>query len=134
MYDYKGYKPHPNGWAVTKDRMEELEAKGRLHFPKSKGGRIEMKRYLDERKGMPAGNVWMDIDPVNSQAAERLGYPTQKPLPLLSRIIEASSAKGDIVLDAFCGCGTALVAAQLLGRRWIGIDVSPTACRVMAKR
>src|SRR5438876_6409310 len=84
--------------------------------------------------GIPMGSVWTDIDPINSQALERLGYPTQKPLALLERIVRASSNENDIVLDAFCGCGTALVAAQNLKRQWIGIDVSPTACRVMAKR
>jgi len=78
--------------------------------------------------------VWDDISPINSQAKESLGYPTQKPLPLLERIINTSSNENDIVLDAFCGCGTALVAAQNLSRQWIGIDMSPTACRVMAKR
>jgi hypothetical protein len=90
--------------------------------------------YLDESSGPKLQNIWDDIPPINSQAAEALGYPTQKPLPLLERIIEASSNENDIVLDAFCGCGTALVAAQKLKRQWIGIDVSPTACRVMAKR
>jgi len=134
IYEYKGYKPHPNGWAVSIEKMQELDAQGRLRFPKNQNGRIELKRYLDERKGMPAGNVWLDIDPINSQAVERLGYPTQKPLPLLERIIKASSNENDIVLDAFCGCGTTLIAAQNLNRQWIGIDVSPTACRVMAKR
>src|SRR5947199_8633754 len=84
--------------------------------------------------GSPMGSVWTDIDPINSQALERLGYPTQKPLALLERIVRASSNDSDIVLDAFCGCGTALVAAQNLKRQWIGIDISPTACRVMAKR
>jgi hypothetical protein len=79
-------------------------------------------------------SVWDGLSPVNSQAKESLGYPTQKPLSLLERIIKASSNPNDIVLDAFCGCGTALVAAENLGRQWIGIDVSPTACRVMAKR
>jgi len=69
-----------------------------------------------------------------AQAEERLGYPTQKPEPLLERIIEASSDNGDVILDAFCGCGTALVAAETLARQWIGIDMSPTACRVMAQR
>jgi hypothetical protein len=78
-------------------------------------------------------DVW-DIGVINSTSKERLGYPTQKPLALLERIIKASSNPNDIVLDAFCGCGTALVAAQNLGRLWIGIDISPTACRVMAKR
>src|SRR5436309_4129449 len=84
--------------------------------------------------GIPMGSVWTDIDPINSQALERLGYPTQKPLALLERIVRASSNENDIVLDAFCGCGTALVAAQKLKRQWIGIDISPTSCRVMAKR
>jgi SAM-dependent methyltransferase len=80
------------------------------------------------------GSVWTDIDRLNQTAKERLGYPTQKPLALLERIISASSNANDIVLDAFCGCGTALVAAQHLQRQWIGMDISPTACRVMAKR
>jgi site-specific DNA-methyltransferase (adenine-specific) len=92
------------------------------------------KRYLDEQKGAIIGNVWTDIPQLRGADAERLGYPTQKPLALLERIIKASSNPNDIVLDAFCGCGTALVAAENLNRQWIGIDVSPTACRVMAKR
>lgn len=79
-------------------------------------------------------NVWTDIDPINSQAKERLGYPTQKPVALLERIIEASSNPGDVVLDPFCGCGTALVAAQTLGRRWIGIDVTYLSIAVMQAR
>ena len=133
-YDYKGYKPHANGWSISRGLMEQWDAEGRLYFPKSKDGRIRVKRYLDEMHGTLVGNVWDDIEPVNSQAAERLGYPTQKPLPLLERIIKASSNENDIVLDAFCGCGTALAAAQNLNRQWIGIDISPTACRVMAKR
>jgi hypothetical protein len=78
--------------------------------------------------------VWNDIRPIHNLSSERLGYPTQKPLPLLDRIIKASSNPGQIMLDAFCGCGTALVSAQNLSRKWIGIDISPTACRVMAKR
>jgi site-specific DNA-methyltransferase (adenine-specific) len=79
-------------------------------------------------------DLWDDIDLIHSSAVESRGYPTQKPLALLERIIELSSNENDIVLDAFCGCGTALVAAQNLHRQWIGIDVSPTACTVMAKR
>jgi site-specific DNA-methyltransferase (adenine-specific) len=133
-YDYKGYKPHPNGWSISRELMEQWDEEGRLYFPQSPDGRIRVKRYLDEMPGTIVGNVWDDIEPVNSQAAERLGYPTQKPLALLERIIKASSNEGDVVLDAFCGCGTALVSAHNLGRRWLGIDISPTACRVMAKR
>ncbi|MGB8012037.1 MAG: site-specific DNA-methyltransferase [Terriglobales bacterium] len=127
-YDYKGYKPHPNGWSISRELMAQWDQEGKLYFPQSKDGRIRVKRYLDEMPGTLVGNVWDDIEPVNSQAAERLGYPTQKPLALLDRIIRASSNENDIVLDAFCGCGTALVAAQNLGRQWIGIDQSPTAC------
>jgi hypothetical protein len=89
---------------------------------------------MDEMPGVPLQTFWDDIQPVISGSDERLGYPTQKPLALLDRIIRASSNENDIVLDAFCGCGTALVAAQNLNRQWIGIDISPTACRVMAKR
>ena len=92
------------------------------------------KRYLDEGKGVPIGSLWEDIRPIQSQDAERLGYPTQKPVKLLERILEISSRPNDIVLDAFCGCGTTLVTAQQMQRQWIGIDISPTACRVMAKR
>lgn len=133
-YEYKGYQPPAKGWAISREVMEKWDREGKLHFPKKPGGRIARKRYLDELKGEELQNVWDDIPPINSQAQERLGYPTQKPLALLERIITASSNPNDIILDAFCGCGTALVAAQNLNRQWIGIDVSPTACRVMAKR
>ncbi len=133
-YDYKGYKPHANGWAVSREKMAQLDTEGRLHFPKSPNGRIQLKRYLDEMSGSPVGNVWSDIKPVQSQAAERLGYPTQKPLALLRRIIEASSNAGDIVLDPFCGCGTAVVAAEELNRRWLGIDITSLAIGVIEKR
>jgi len=105
-----------------------------IYWPKKVGGWPRIKRFLDTQKGVLIDTLWMDIPPINSQAHEALDYPTQKPLSLLERIINASSNPNDIVLDAFCGCGTALVAAQKLGRQWIGIDVSPTACRVMAKR
>jgi site-specific DNA-methyltransferase (adenine-specific) len=128
------YQPHPNGWAVGKEVMEQYDRENRLYFPKSPNGRLRLKRYLDETKGERIQNLWNDIAPLNSQAQERLGYPTQKPLALLDRIVRASSNPNDIVLDAFCGCGTALVAAENLNRQWIGLDISPTACRVMAKR
>jgi site-specific DNA-methyltransferase (adenine-specific) len=124
MYDYKGYKPHANGWAVSFEKMQRLDEEGRLHFPKKADGRIQLKRYLDEMPGTPVSNVWDDINPISAQAAEKLGYPTQKPLALLERIIQASSNPGDVVLDPFAGCGTTIAAAQKLGRRWIGIDIT----------
>jgi site-specific DNA-methyltransferase (adenine-specific) len=114
--------------------LDALDAAGAIHWPKKEGGVPRLKRYADKSPGVPLQTVWNDIRPLHNLSAERLGYPTQKPLPLLERIIKASSNPNDIVLDAFCGCGTALVAAQNLGRQWIGIDISPTACRVMAKR
>jgi hypothetical protein len=134
MYDYKGYKPHPNGWTCTKAKMEQLDAEGRLYFPKSKEGRIRLKIYLDESRGTPVGNIWDDIPPINSQAQERLGYPTQKPEALLERIISVSSNEGDIVLDPFCGCGTAIAVAQRLKRRWIGIDITHLAVNLIRQR
>ena len=120
-------------WITTVDKLEELLASGRIYLP-TDGSWPRLIRYMDESKGKAIGDVWTDIPPLNMVAKERLGYPTQKPLALLERIINASSNENDIILDAFCGCGTALVAAQKLKRQWIGIDVSPTACRVMAKR
>ena len=133
-YEYKGYPSPAKGWRVSREKMEQLDADDRLHFPAKKDGRIMRKVYLEELGGQPMTDVWVDIKPLSAHDQERLGYPTQKPLALLERIIKASSNENDIVLDAFCGCGTALVAAQNLKRQWIGIDISPTACRVMAKR
>jgi DNA modification methylase len=131
--DGRKVKPYSGRfWAYSKAKMKEFEDQGRLVYTSS--GMPEYKRYLDEMPGQALGDLWDDIDALNSQAQERLGYPTQKPLSLLERIIQVHSNSNDIVLDAFCGCGTALVAAQNLGRQWIGIDISPTACRVMAKR
>ena len=130
FYEVLGVKGY---WRFSEEKMRGLIAEGRVAIP-PKGKTPRYKRYLDEVKGLPVGSVWDDINPINSQAKESLGYPTQKPYVLLERIVQASSNPNDIVLDAFCGCGTALVAAENLGRQWIGIDVSPTACRVMAKR
>lgn len=134
VYEYKGYPSPAKGWRVSREKMEALDADGRLHFPAKQGGRIMRKVYLDELGGQPMTDLWTDIKPLSAHDQERLGYPTQKPLALLERIIAASSNENDIVLDGFCGCGTALVAAEKLKRQWIGIDISPTACRVMAKR
>ncbi len=119
---------------TTQELLDALDAAGCIHWPKKAGGMPMFKRYADLMPGVPLQTVWDDIPPLHNLSAERLGYPTQKPLALLNRIIKASSNPGDLVLDAFCGCGTAIVSAQLLDREWIGIDVSPTACRVMAKR
>ncbi len=129
-YEFLGVK---KVWRWTKERMEAAYKAG-LVVQTRPGTVPQLKRYLDEQEGRAIDDVWTDIPPINSQAQERLGYPTQKPLPLLERIIKASSNPNDIILDAFCGCGTALIAAERLNRQWIGIDISPTACRVMAKR
>jgi hypothetical protein len=93
-----------------------------------------LKRYLDEQRGRPIGDVWTDVLPINSRAAERIGYPTQKPETLLERIIRLSSRPGDVVLDPFCGCGTTIAVAERLRRQWIGIDISPTAMEIMRRR
>ncbi len=129
VYEYKGITAE---WRVPLERMEELDAENRLYFT-SRGG-IRIKRYLDEMKGVPINDVWTDIDPINARARERTGYPTQKPLALLERIIKASSNPGDLVLDPFCGCATTLVAADRLGRQWAGIDLSPLAIKLVNER
>jgi site-specific DNA-methyltransferase (adenine-specific) len=135
LYEWKGIRPPPSRcWAMTKDRMDEFDAQGKIHWPKKTGGMPRLKLYPEDLPGVPLSDMWVDIPPLHNLAHERLGYPTQKPLMLLDRILRVSSNPNDIILDAFCGCGTALVAAQKLNRQWIGIDVSPTACRVMAKR
>ena len=128
-YEYKGAK---SLWRVPLETMKLLDAEGKLHFT-SKGG-IRRKRYLDEMKGRPIQSSWNDIDVINSQARERTGWRTQKPVALLERIISASSNPGDLVLDPFCGCATACIAAEKLGRQWIGIDIVPQAAQVLADR
>jgi len=126
-YEYKGYSPPPNGWKVSFDKMVELDHQGRIYFPKDKNGRLRLKYYLDELEGAVVPNLWVDIQSLSGAHAERLGYPTQKPLALLERIISASSNPGDVVLDPFSGCGTCIDAAQSLGRQWIGIDITHLA-------
>jgi len=118
VYEFHGVT---KAWRFTKANMLKLEAEGRI-YTGSKNAQV--KRYLDELEGQAVHELWDDISPINPQAIERLGYPTQKPLALLERIIAASSNEGDIVLDPFCGCGTAVAAAQKLNRKWIGIDVT----------
>jgi len=128
------YQPHPNGWACDKARLEQYDRENRLHFPAKPTGQLRLKMYLDESPGQKVQNLWTDIYPINSQAAERLGYPTQKPEALLERIIRTSSNEGDLVLDPFCGCGTAIAVAQRLKRRWIGIDITYLAVSLMKYR
>ncbi|WP_424833003.1 DNA methyltransferase [Ruegeria sp.] len=129
-YEFLGVK---RVWRWTKERMHKAYEDGLIH--QSGPGKVpRVKRYLDEQKGIALTDVWTDIFPLNSQAQERLGYPTQKPLALLERIIAMSSNEGDVVLDPFCGCGTTLHAAQAMGRKWIGVDVAVQAMRVVQDR
>ena len=120
-------------WRWTRERMQAAYDAGLIVQPRP-GGVPRLKRFLDEQKGRPLGDVWSDISPINSQAQERIGYPTQKPVSLLNRIISVSTNKGDIVLDPFAGCATACVAAERLQRRWIGIDLSPMAAKLVKSR
>jgi DNA modification methylase len=134
MYEWKGHGSPPLGWRYSIETMTKLDAEGRIWYPKDKSKRPRLKRYLDEMSGVLMGNVWTDIPPINSQAQERLGYPTQKPEALLERIIKASSNEGDVVLDPFCGCGTTVQVAQKLNRRWIGIDITHLAIGLIKTR
>jgi adenine specific DNA methylase Mod len=120
-------------WRWTRDRMEAAHQAGRI-FQSAPGKVPRYKRYLDEMRGMPLGDVWTDIPPLNSQAKERLGYPTQKPVKLLDRILQAATLPGDTVLDPFCGCGTTIAAAEVIGRNWVGIDVAFHAIKVIEDR
>jgi DNA modification methylase len=133
-YEWKGHEPPPNGWRYSRETMAKLHRQGRIWYPDSKAKRPRLKRYLDEMPGPILGDVWTDISPINSRAVERIGYPTQKPEALMQRIIGASSNRGDVVLDPFCGCGTTVTVAEKLQRRWIGIDISPTAVEIIVQR
>ncbi len=128
-YEWKGVV---RVWRVPIETMERLDAEGRVFY--TRNGIPRMKRYLDEARGNPVQDVWTDIQSLRSWHKERLGYPTQKPQALLERIISASSNEGDVVLDPFCGCGTAVVASERLNRRWIGIDVTHLAISLIRHR
>ena len=134
IYDYKGCKPPPNGWAVSLETMKKMDKEGRIEFPKKPGGRLMRRQFLDQWKGKPIQSLWDDIPPINSQAKERIGFPTQKPEKLLARMMEVSSQEGDLILDSFCGSGTALTVAEKLNRRWVGIDSSKFALYTCLKR
>lgn len=124
--------PKGTHWRFSQERIDSMTAEGLIVMTSS--GRPRIKRYLEAMEGQVIGDVWTDIPVINSQAAERMGYPTQKPLALLERIIQASSNPGDVVLDPFCGCGTAVEAAQKLDRQWIGIDITNLAISLIEKR
>lgn len=119
-------------WRLPRTTMERLDQEGRIYYTRNKIARI--KRYLDESKGLPAQDVWTDLEALRSWHQERLGYPTQKPESLLARIIAASSNPDDVILDPFCGCGTTVAVAHMMGRQWIGMDISPTAVNLMKLR
>jgi len=120
-------------WRWTKERMQEAYRNGLV--VQSESGRVpRLKRYLDEQEGTPVDDTWIDIPPIQSQSNESLGYPTQKPFALLERIIQASSNEGDVVLDAYCGCGTTVAVSQRLNRQWIGIDITYQSISLILKR
>jgi len=120
-------------WRCTQAKMIQLEAEGRII--QTKPGTVpRFKRYLDEGRGVPLQNIWTDMPGISNRSAEFLGYPTQKPVSLLERIVSVSSNPGDTVLDPFCGCGTAVHAVQKLGRNWIGIDVTHLAISLIERR
>jgi hypothetical protein len=132
-YEWKGVRP-PKGryWAYSREKMAEMDKSGLLYY--SSSGQPYIIYYLDDRPGVAVQDIWTDLSPMSPTSKERLGYATQKPLSLLERIISVSSNEGDIVLDPFCGCGTAVVAAQKLNRKWIGIDITHLAINLMRNR
>ena len=135
---WRGFDPTSLGrhWGNLHAQMDEWDATGLIHWPKEGGfpRRRAAEPFDVGGRTVTVGDVWSDIDRINQAAKERLGYPTQKPVALLERIVAASSSVGDVVLDPFCGCGTTIHAAQKLGRQWIGIDVTHLAISLIEKR
>ena len=129
VFEWNG---HTRAWRYSKETIQRLHDEGKLYY--SKTGYARQKLYLEDSKGVPVQTIWSDISALVGSGSERLGYPTQKPLALLERIINASSNEGDVVLDPFCGCGTAVDAAQKLGRQWIGIDVTHLSIGLIERR
>jgi len=130
-YEYKGYKP-ANGWMMSKEKLEGLDRNGKLFF--TKNGKPRRKNFLADYSGAEVDNIWIDILPLGQKQAEGMGYPTQKPEALLERIIKASSNEGDVVLDAYCGCGTTIAVAEKLNRQWIGMDITYQSISLILKR
>lgn len=134
MYDYKGYKMPPNGWAVPLETMKRLDSEGRLHFPDSKEKQIYKKIYLDEYPGQQINDLWADISTLKGKNAEIVGYPTQKPEDLLERVITLASNEGDLIFDAFIGSGTTASVAGRLKRKFLGCDINLASISITAKR
>lgn len=144
MYAYKGYPPPKKGWAVSLETMEKMDREGRIHFPTKPGAQLMRRQFLDEWKGKPIQSLWEDIPPINSQAKERLGFETQKPEPLIERIIKTATKDPEIckkegikmplITDFFGGSGTTAAVAERLGCRWITTDLSKTAIQVTRAR
>lgn len=133
FYDLLGVKPPPNGWRMPETRAKEWLSEGRIEIPPS-GKTPRFKRYADELEGVVCSDTITDIPPINSMAKEALHYPTQKPEELIERFVETSSNEADVILDAFCGCGTSIAVAQRLKRRWIGIDITYQSISLIMKR
>lgn len=134
---WRGIDPRKIGagrhWRYVPETLEKLDKAGRIYWPKT-GRYPKLKQYLHESEGTVVGDVWTDISVIGRTATERMGYPTQKPRALLTRIIDATTAANAWVLDPFCGCGTTLIASQIMRRNWVGIDISPTAIKVVEKQ
>ena len=134
-YEWHGRRPYKGRyWAYSREKMDQMFEEGKIYVPDKLGAVPRFRRFLDEQPGVPLQDLWTDLDPINAKAAERLGYPTQKPESLLERIIESSSDESDVVLDPFCGCGSAIAVAERLNRRWLGIDVTYLATNLIKSR
>ena len=136
QFEWRGTRPPPHrSWGASLEQLEQWWAEGKILTRQDGSPRMDgLKIYLEEMKGKPLGTNWHDIDRIGNTSAERLGYPTQKPEALLERIIKASSNEGDLILDAYCGCGTTVAVAQRLNRRWVGIDVTYQSISLILKR
>ena len=140
VFPWRGYPPPERGWSYSREGMQRLDDQGLLHYPVLEDGspdhskRLTRKGYLSENKGRLVSNLWDDISNLHSATTERVGYPTQKPLALLERVLQASTTRDSFVFDPFCGSGTTLVAAARMGRRAMGVDPSPDAVKIARSR
>jgi DNA modification methylase len=132
-FEWRGTMPSTGrGWGYTIEQLEEWWANGKILIKQDGTPRMDgLKVYLDEMPGKPPQSIWTDISRIANTSSERLGYPTQKPIALLQRIVQVSSNEGDVIFDPFCGCGTAVYAAHLLGRKWIGCDIAILSVRLI---